>query len=119
MLLQDEAWSKAIEWYIAQMWGNWAKFNKFYHVSKICRGRWEFNRQNEQNHGTDKYEIFTDSLYELTKVWLLCDQIKTSEHISFYQGKIHNKLHVYTVRAGHVERYQLQSYRIKPFFVTL
>jgi hypothetical protein len=24
-----------------------------------------------------------------------------------------------TGRAGHVERYQLQSYRFKPFFVTL
>jgi hypothetical protein len=23
------------------------------------------------------------------------------------------------IRAGHVERYQLQSYRFKPFFVTL
>jgi hypothetical protein len=26
---------------------------------------------------------------------------------------------VETIRAGHVERYQLQSYRFKPFFVTL
>jgi hypothetical protein len=28
-------------------------------------------------------------------------------------------IYLFTNRAGHVERYQLQSYRFKPFFVTL